>query len=297
MDFEVEYLISGSSGFLGKYFIEYSRKNNLTYRTLGRNKSNYIPFKPENFKTFIHLASKAHVVPKTKSEEEEFFNVNYYSLKNLLEEFEKTGIEFQNFIYMSSVSVYGLTEGEGISENAPLNATEPYGKSKIFAEELIQEWCKKKNINCTILRLPLIFGKNPPGNLGDLIEYLQKGKYFHIKEGVARKSIVCAVDMPKNLNNFEKYPGIYNLTDRQHPSFKELTEKICDVLNLKQPKNVPYPILITGAKVGDVLSKFMNFPSSRLEKMSNSLTFNDNLAYKTFDWSPRKVLDNINELK
>lgn len=309
MSSENEYLISGSSGFLGNYFLQYFRKNNIKYKTLGRNKSDdyYFDFLTSEkkdfpsgkYKTFIHLASKAHSIPKTKVEEEDFFNINYYGLKNVLEEFQRAGIEFENFIYVSSVSVYGLTEGESVSENAPLNASDPYGKSKIFAEEVIKDWCERKSINCTILRLPLIFGKNPPGNLGDLLNYLKKGKYFHIKKGIARKSIVYAADIPENLKNFENNPGIYNLTDREHPSFKELTDKISETLNLKKAKDIPDALLFLGVKAGDILSNFMQFPinSSRMEKMSCSLTFNDNLAYQTFNWSPRKVLDNINELK
>ena len=84
------------------------------------------------------------------------------------------------FVFISSVSVYGLEFGTGIDEANPLLAKDAYGKSKIAAEQLITSWGIKTAVPVVILRLPLVAGPNPPGNLGDMIKAIQAGYYFRI---------------------------------------------------------------------------------------------------------------------
>ena len=71
----------------------------------------------------------------------------------------------------------------------------PYADSKIQAEELLREWGKLNNVNMLILRLPLLVGENPPGNLGSMIRAIKKGYYFRIGDGSARRSMVLAEDI------------------------------------------------------------------------------------------------------
>ena len=66
------------------------------------------------------------------------------------------------------------------SENSDLLAKDPYGRSKIEAEAMIIEWAQKHAVKFLILRLPLIAGINPPGNLGSMINGIKKGFYFNI---------------------------------------------------------------------------------------------------------------------
>jgi UDP-glucose 4-epimerase len=50
----------------------------------------------------------------------------------------------EKFVFISTGAVYGLISGNLISENAPLLANDPYGKSKILAEEILR--LKKFNL-------------------------------------------------------------------------------------------------------------------------------------------------------
>src|SRR5699024_450683 len=60
------------------------------------------------------------------------------------------------------MSVYGLEEGV-IDDNTPLNPTTHYGKSKLQAEEKINE-LNNNSFKVAIVRPPMIYGKGCKGN-------------------------------------------------------------------------------------------------------------------------------------
>ena len=186
---------------------------------------NKIPVFTEIFEIVIHAAGKAHSYPNNLLETKYYFDINLGGTKNLLLGLEKSGLP-KRFVFISSVSVYGLEMGVQIDEKHPLLAIDPYGLSKIQAEHLVLDWCQKNNVLCTILRLPLLVGENPPGNLGVMLNGIKKGYYFNIAGGLARKSMVLAEDVANVLIKASEIGGIYNLTDGYHPSFYELSNAI-----------------------------------------------------------------------
>lgn len=290
-------LVTGSTGFLGKYIVDdLSEKTSII--TLSRTSGEYklslelqIPVFNESFDIVIHNAGKAHLVPKTIEEEQAFFQVNVQGTNNLLKGLENTIILPKNFIYISSVSVYGLETGSLINENTPLSAKDPYGLSKIRAEQLIIDWCEKNNVICTILRLPLIVGANPPGNFGAMINAIQKGYYFNIAGGHARKSMVLAEDVAKILLEVSKIGGIYNLTDRFHPNFYELSNAIGKQNGKSTIFNLPFFIAKSIALIGDLIGTKFPLDSNKLKKITSDLTFDDTKATNVFGWNPNKILN------
>lgn len=290
-------LLTGSNGFLGKIIYQQLRSS-YDVSTLGRRNSDYCwDLNSEqriNFTIFfdvvIHTAGKAHVIPKTSVEESLFFSINVNGTKYLLESLECSGIPKQ-FVFISSVSVYGLNEGILINENAALNAVDPYGKSKIEAEEIVQKWCDKHNVICTILRLPLIIGPNPPGNLGAMIKGIRKGYYFNIAGGNAKKSMVLASDIAKFILKAAEVGGTYNLTDGIHPTFNDLSKCISQSLDKSFVPNMPLLIANVLAKIGDKLGNAFPLNSQKLYKIHSTLTFDDSKARKNFGWDPNPVLE------
>lgn len=286
-------LLTGSNGFLGKHIVTGLKAE---YVTVGRSSkcdviadlSMEIPFLPK-VNLVVHSAGKAHSVPKTDVEKQSFFDVNVKGTENLLKGLENAGLPKQ-FIFISSVSVYGLTLGNKIDEDHPLMAADPYGKSKILAEKLIQEWCKKHKIVYTILRLPLVVGKNPPGNLGAMIHAIRKGFYFNIAGGNVKKSMLMADDVSKVILKVAAVGGVYNLTDGYHPSLYEMSHLINNQLGKGKLNNIPIWVAKIFAFVGDKIGS--NFPinSDKLNKLNATLTFDDSKARQEFGWSPHLVL-------
>ncbi|WP_029272097.1 NAD-dependent epimerase/dehydratase family protein [Flavobacterium sp. KJJ] len=295
-------LITGSSGFLGKSIFK-ELENEGEVLGLSRNSTNYkfslekdIPVFNDNFDVVIHCAGKAHSIPKTEIQKKEFYDVNVQGTKNLLKGLENS-ITPKKFVFISSVSVYGQEIGTVIKENHPLEATDPYGASKIEAEKIIINWCKENNVICTILRLPLLVGKEAPGNLGAMIKAITKGYYFNIGGGKAKKSMVLAKDVASLIMIVASIGGIYNLTDGHHPNFHELSLAISINKNKKKPSNLPMKIAFLLGKFGDILGDKAPINSLKIKKMTSDLTFDDSKARAMLDWKPQSVVDYINNNK
>ena len=290
-------LLTGGTGFLG-YFISKAISENNILVTLSRNIGQYsicldqkAPVFSEKFDLVIHAAGKAHSVPKTSQEKQVFFDVNFKGTQNLLQGLEESQSLPKAFIFISTVAVYGKENGINISEDAPLLAKDPYGLSKIQAEQLVLDWCKKHNVICTILRLPLLAGQNPPGNLGAMIKGIKKGYYFNIAGGKSKKSMVLAEDVAKSILNVAEIGGIYNLTDGYHPSFAELSNHISIQLCKGKPMNMPIRLARIIAKFGDLLGSKAPLNTNKLKKITSDLTFDDSKAREAFGWNPTPVLE------
>jgi len=287
-------LLTGTSGFLGKIIKNTLDKDEVI--SLGRRNADInidlateIPHLP-CVDIVIHSAGKAHSVPKTETEKAAFYTVNVNGTANLLKGLENTCIP-KSFVFISTVAVYGKESGILIDENTALSATDPYGRSKIQAEELIIKWCKRNNVICSILRLPLIAGPNPPGNLKAMINGIKKSYYFNIAGGKAKKSMVLAEDIAKIIPVAANIGGIYNLTDGYHPSFSELSQVITQQLGKSKPLNIPIWAVKLMAKVGDVIGSKAPINSDKLMKITSDLTFDDSKAQKLLGWKPTPVLN------
>ena len=289
-------LLTGSSGFLGNYIYK-SIKAECNLYTLNRKFGDYIcdlsldiPLYRNNFDIIIHCAGLAHVETKDKNEQFMIYNNNLNTTKNLLKSLlHKPKI----IIFISSVSVYGLYAGEYISEEFPLLAKDSYGLSKIHSEDYIMNWCQKNNVKYLILRLPILVGDNPKGNLKKMINAIKYNYYFEIENGEARKSMLLASDVANNIIKMSHYEGIYNLTDRYHPSFHEIASIYSKLLKKKIAFSFKSNQARYLAKIGDNLGSNFIYNTDKFQKIISNLTFDDNLAYNTFQWKPNLVLNNI----
>jgi nucleoside-diphosphate-sugar epimerase len=291
------FFITGYNGFLGKIIGDVLSKNGqktqdvnvLSNRKLDITKP-FILAKPEGDFVIIHSAGKAHSIPKTVEEKKLFFDVNDCGTQNLCNALKPYLVSLKGFVFISTVSVYGIDSGRGINENFPLNAQSPYGVSKMQAEKYLTQWGVENNVPVLILRLPLISGPNPPGNLGKMIKGIDTGKYFSIKNGAARRSVVMAEDVAMCIKNNIGKTGIYNLTDGYHPTFREIEKVIASQLNKKMPKNLTNAAASILGFFGDLIS-FFPVNSITIQKMSEDLIFDDKKAQDELNWYPNKIID------
>jgi len=271
--------------------------------TLGLNSGNdivinlakEIPTLGDRFDTVIHCAGKAHISQPNKEQQVEIFMVNYQGTMNLLSGFEKSGKLPKSFIFISTVSVYGLDKGEEIKEDHPLNGTSPYTESKMKAEEFLVNWGKENRVMIGILRLPLVVGPNPPGNLGAMISAIKKGKYFRVAGNRARKSMVNGRDLVQILDLLAQKGGTYNLTDGIHSRVNELEDVIANSFG-KKIKAIPKLVAGVAAKAGDIIGNRFPLDSTRLVKLTSTLTFSDEKARRELGWKPTPVLDHLAEI-
>jgi len=291
-------LFTGESGFIGlnimsclkeRYIVDtLSLNDSSTYNV---NLAEEIPVFKKKYDIVLHAVGKAHRIPKISEEVQDFYKVNYQGTINLCKGLEKQN-KPNSFIFISTVAVYGCESGEGITEECQLDADTHYGKSKIQAEEYLLKWCARNSVSLIILRPALLAGKNPPGNLGAMVEGIIKGRYVSIAGGKARKSMAMADDIGRLIPYCEGKSGIFNLCDDHHPTFRELEELISKKLNKQMPVNIPIWSAKCLAKFGD-LFKMNVINTQKFRKITKSLTFSNEKIKKELNFFPSDVLTNF----
>ena len=291
-------LFTGASGFLGNIILPLL-KEQYDVDTIGLtdkddikiNMAKEVPHLNKTYDVVLHAAGKAHTVPRTKEEEQVFYDVNYIGTIHLCDSLEKVGYP-KSFVFISTVAVYGCDSGELIDETHPLKGESPYADSKKKAEKYLTNWCKERGVNLTILRPSLLAGHNAPGNLGSMVEGVKKGYYLNIAGGKVKKSVLMAEDIARLLPLVEDKNGTYNVCDSYQPSFGELSVSVARQLGKRTPISIPYWMAWCMAKVGDLMGSKAPINSYKLSKMTESLTFSNEKARRELGWEPSDVLTN-----
>lgn len=289
-------ILTGFSGFLGTHILNFLQKENYAVTKVGRDISSDIQYdlytnNKINLEAdiVIHAAGKAHFIPKTEKEKDDFFKVNYLGTKNLLNSLNSK--KLKAIIFISTVAVYGRETGELIDETSSLIGTSPYAKSKIQAENVLIDFGVNNNVKIIILRLPLITGDNPVGNLYNLTEVIKKGYYFRIGEGKAKRSLVSAKDVARVIPYLFGLNGIYNFTDCNHAMICQIDSIIAKRFKRKI-KKLPTGLMKLIGKLGDVFS-VLPFNSLMFEKLTKSLTFSSDKIFNEINYRPTNGLSDI----
>ena len=221
------------------------------------------PFKNHKIHSVIHFAGKKSV---NESIEKPLFYYenNFIGTFNLIETCIKYNVN--NFIFSSSCTVYGKRE-EKVKENEqyllPIN---PYGKSKLFIENMLQDTAKvNKNFKVVILRYcnPVschytgLIGEEPilnPTNLFPIIQNLIRGiikeliifgndyptkdgtcirDYIHVSDIAQGHIIVLNLFNKENEKLFKDNCVIYNMGTNKGYSVKEIVETYEKINNIK----------------------------------------------------------------
>ena len=289
-------LITGWTGFIGNNIYK-SLLNNNKVDTLSRNKNSTIQVDLINqipninyYDLIIHCSGNAH---KFENKKVEYINSINYKLNVLGTDNLVKGIKTfpKYFLLISSVSVYGLTHGDYVDESYPLKSIDNYSKSKIEEEKIVIDWCNKNDVLCTIFRLPLVYGKDAPGNIAKMRFAIRWNLLFQIGNGTAKKSIVYINDVSSIILDAIQHGGIFNLTDRYHPSVNEFNKFMIK-------KYLGGRIKIIPKQFAYLISRYFNFKPFNIlinpttfSKLTNNLTFDDSKAVQKFKWNPKKIIE------
>lgn len=182
---EKHVLITGTGGYIGTSFKQYIEKKNgnmpqdlwhVTFVSM-RNE-NWKQLDLSEFDVILHVAGIVH--KKEQPEMESLYmDVNYKLTKELAEKAKQdtaTQNKKMQFVFLSTMSVYGMVSGRITKDTIPAPANF-YGKSKLLAETSLQELCDE-NFIVTIVRPPMIYGKECTGNYRSLEKLAKKVPIF-----------------------------------------------------------------------------------------------------------------------
>ena len=137
-------------------------------------------FKKNKIDAVIHFAGYK-AVGESVSKPVMYYENNIMTTLNLLKSMKEFGCN--NIVFSSSATVYGTNETMPLREDFPTGATNPYGRTKLFIEEILKdEHVSNPDLNIVILRYfnPIgahesgLIGEDPNGIPNNLMPYITK---------------------------------------------------------------------------------------------------------------------------
>lgn len=122
-------------------------------------------FRSYDIGAVLHFASLIQV-GESYLDPQKYYAHNLISTLNLLEVMLENDVK--NFIFSSSAAVYGIPHKIPIPENHPLNPYNPYGQTKFFVENILQDYQKAYQLKFISLRYFNAAGADPEGQLGEM---------------------------------------------------------------------------------------------------------------------------------
>lgn len=122
-------------------------------------------FREFSFSSCIHFAG-LKAVGESVQQPVRYYHNNLTGTLNILNLLTK--YECKNFVFSSSATVYGLAKKMPVTEQVPIGATNPYGRTKLFIEEFLRDLYKSDNAwNIIILRYFNPCGAHASGKIGE----------------------------------------------------------------------------------------------------------------------------------
>ncbi|WP_020209517.1 NAD-dependent epimerase/dehydratase family protein [Gilvimarinus chinensis] len=229
----------------------------------------------------IHCAGTAHVLGPQSRELETFYEGNVAFTEKLARASANVGVK--RFIHLSSISVYDDSTFAILTEHTDLMPSTQYGYSKLLAEETLQRILNPEKIQCLRLRLPLLYGANPKGNMLRLLKLVASGVPMPLANIANSRSMLSVNNLIGFLDhalrtNFE-VSGAFNLTDAESLSTPQIISSMAKGL-IMSPRLFAFP--------QGVLRKSLALMGKKdaYDKLCGSLLVDSSLVRQRFAWQP-----------
>ena len=261
-------LIIGGSSYIAQAFIRCYQKS-VEITSLHRNSDlkSYFDLTESHFTQYDAVINFAAIVHQKKPDLQESQKINTQLPLFLAQKAKEAGVG--QFIQLSTIAVYSPLSIAITSETA----TRPnsiYGKSKLSADEgLLAMQCD--DFKVSIVRPPVVYGPNAPGNMQALIRLIQKGWPLPFLYQENQRTILYIENLTSALYRIitQQKEGIFLLRDKEQPSLATLTQNIKEVSGAKS-------LLFTPPKV--FIQWLVRFQQLPFYKLYGDLTIDDQFA-------------------
>lgn len=247
----------------------------------------------------IHLAALLHqFVPPSEALNERYREVNVAGTRNVVEAALAAAVE--RIVYLSTIAVYGPTNGEEADEETLPRPDTPYGSTKLEAERCVTGALRQGVPIGVVLRSAAVYGPRIKGNYRTLAESIARGRYLPIGRGDNRRTLVHERDLARALVLAAEHPdapgGTFNVSDgRPHP-LAEIVGAMYRAIDRTPPRlRIPVAaarILATG---GDVLSRLsgrrMPITRDALNKYLEDVAIDSSRIQRLLEFAPSIDLD------
>ena len=214
--------VTGAGGFIGTEFVRSTREAHENVVLLGRTDlDESLHRRLRGCDTLVHLAARAHVLDAGAAADVAAFEHSNVALtQSVADAACRAGLG--RMVFVSSAGVLGSQSPSGgfhdYSRPAPHDA---YTRSKLAAEEMLLGHYATR-IEVVVVRPPLVYGPNAPGNFGRLVRLVRRGWPLPFGALDAPRSMIGLRNFCDALRHVAVHPNAAGLrmlvADRESPS-------------------------------------------------------------------------------
>jgi nucleoside-diphosphate-sugar epimerase len=248
-------LVTGANGFVGPHVINVLLKNGYSVKAVVHTTWSNAPHgvkiiaadlsSPVDWSdaicgvsTIIHLAARVHQMDESPQMAlDEFRNINTRATLELAEQAAKAGVK--RFIYLSTIAVNGAftAPGESFTEQSECCPKSSYAISKHESELGLQKIAQRHPMEVTIIRPPMIYGLNAPGNFSRLISLIKTRIPLPFARAKSPRSFIFIQNLVSFMVLCVRHPSAANelflVSDDDDASLCALIYKISQNLELR----------------------------------------------------------------
>lgn len=238
------YFITGGAGFLGINFVRYALQQGCSVVSYDLEPFSYPEAKDiteivgdiRDFDSLKKAMQGCDVVVHTAAalplySTDDIRSTDIIGTKNVLQAALELGI--QRVVHVSSTAVYGIPDHHPLNEDDPVNGVGEYGKAKIAAETLCQEY-REKGLIIPIIRPKSFVGPERLGVFALFYDWAADGRGFPmIGDGSNRYQLLDVEDLCDAIHRAatlpaEKVQDTFNIGAEDFTTMKEDYQAVLD---------------------------------------------------------------------
>lgn len=232
----------------------------------------------------VHTAARAHIMDDMAADRlAEFRTVNAAATHNLARQAAEAGVK--RFVFVSSIKVNGEHTPTGVSftEQDKPSPEDPYGISKLEAEQSLQQVARETGMEVVIIRPPLVYGPGVKGNFAAMIRWVEKGLPLPLGAIHNKRSLVALDNLVDLILTCVDHPAAANQVflagDGKDLSTTELLRAVSQAAG-RPSRLIPVPVslLMAGAAI---LGK-----KAVAQRLIGSLQVDNSKARTLLGWEP-----------
>jgi nucleoside-diphosphate-sugar epimerase len=297
------YFLTGATGFVGRSVVPRLRRDGHAVRALVRDATR-TPVGTVGVTgdlertaewagalagcdTVVHLAARVHVMHEGAADPlRRFREVNRDATLGLAEAAAGAGV--RRFLFVSSIKVNGeATHGRPFRADDPPAPADPYGISKLEAEEGLRTVAARTGLEVVVIRPPLVHGPGAGGNLRRLLGLIARGIPLPLGAIANRRTMVGVENLSDLIAVAATSPdaagGTFLAGDSESVSTPELVRLLGAGLG-RAPRIFPVPVSLLrlgGALIGR---------GDDMARLTGSLEVDVSGTRTRLRWSPPRTL-------
>ncbi len=252
-------------------------------------------FSESSIDSVIHFAG-LKAVGESVEKPLDYYSVNLISALNVLHAMKRHNVK--NFVFSSSATVYGGPHMKPITEDFPYHVTNPYGRTKLFIEEILKDFYASDNsFNLALLRYFNPIGAHESGRIGEDPNGIPNNLVPYVAQvAVGRREYVGVFGDDYNTpdgTGVRDYIHVVDLAKGHVAALKKLANN-CGLVTYNLGTGVGYSVL-------DVINSFSkacgrDIPYKILPRRAGDIDMcysDPSLAKKELGWSAAYTLDDM----